>query len=146
MQTIFSHLGKLTALSLMLASGLSWWLAPGPKAPHPAQRQDASWILPAEALSNAEKSAEKSVAAIVAANLWGTVQAATAEELIAPEWRFSGVAVNGQERLVMIAIAGQAMQTLKVGDQLPGGARILKIHDDHLCLLINGKKRKLDIF
>ena len=94
----------------------------------------------------AEKSAEKSVAAIAAANLWGTVQTAAAESLIAPQWRFSGVAANGQEKLVMITVEGQPAQTLRVRDQLPGGATILRIDDDHLCLLINGKKRKLDLF
>ncbi len=144
---MLDHLGKLTALLLTLAAGLSWWFAPGPPARQPAQGQDASLALPAEAPSRADNSAEKSVAAIVTANLWGTVQSAAAvESLIAPEWRFSGIAVNGQEKLVMITIEGQPVQALKVRDQLPGGATILRIDDDHLCLLINGKKRKLDLF
>lgn len=146
MQTVFAHLGKLTTLMLMLASGLSWWLAPGPQTSHTVQRHDESWVLPVASSSHTEKSAEKSVAGIVAANLWGAVQKAAEESLIAPEWRFYGVVVNGQEKLVMIAIEGQPPQSLKVADQLPGGAKILKINDDHLCLLIKGKKRKLDIF
>lgn len=146
MQTFLDHLGKLTALVLTLAAGLSWRLAPEPPAWQPAQRQDASLALPPVAHSRAEKSAEKSVATIVAANLWGSVQTTAAESLIAPEWRFSGVAANGQEKLVMITIEGQSVQALKVRDQLPGGATILRIGDDHLCLLINGKKRKLDLF
>lgn len=146
MQTVLDHLGKLTALLLTLTAGLSWWLAPEPPARQLAQTQDASLALPVVAPSRAEKSAEKSVANIAAANLWGAVQTAAAESLIAPEWRFSGVAVNGHENLVMITIAGQPVQALKVRDQLPGGATILRIGDDHLCLLINGKKRKLDLF
>lgn len=146
MQTMLSHLGKLTAALLLLAAVLSWWLAPSPQAPTPSRTQDTSWRLPARASGHAAKSAEASVATIAAANLWGTVPAASTEALIAPDWRFSGVAVNGQEKLVMIMVAGQTMKTLKAGDQLPGGAKILKINDDHLCLLINGKKRKLDVF
>lgn len=143
MQNIFAHLGKLTALLILLVSALSWWLAPSPQALPPAQSRDESWILPVLSRGNPEKS----VAAIVAANLWGgAVQTAAEAPLIDPEWRFSGVTVNGQEKLVMITIAGQAVQTLKAGDQLPGGAKILKINDDHLCLLIKGKKRKLDLF
>jgi hypothetical protein len=143
MQTIIAHFGKLTALLMVLASGISWWLAPGPQAPPPVQRHEESWMLPVVLRGNTEKS----VAAIGAANLWGAAVQTTAEgSLIDPEWRFSGVTVNGQEKLVMITIEGQAMQTLKAGDQLPGGAKILKINDDHLCLLIKGKQRKLDIF
>lgn len=147
MRTIFTHFGKLTALLMMLASGLSWWLAPGPQAPPPAQGRADSWILPVVSRSTVERSAEKSVAAIGAANLWGAaVQAVAAVVLIEPEWRFSGVTISEQEKLVMITIQGQPLQTLKAGDELPGGAKILKINDDHLCLLIKGKKRKLDIF
>jgi hypothetical protein len=143
MQTVFAHFGKLTALLIMLASALSWWLAPSPQAPPPAQSRDESWILPVVSRSNAEKS----VAATVAANLWGgAVQTAVEAPLIDPEWRFSGVTANGQEKSVMISVEGLALQTLKAGDQLPGGAKILKINDDHLCLLIKGKKRKLDLF
>jgi hypothetical protein len=146
MQTLFTHFGKLTALLMMLASGLSWWLAPGPQAPLAARSRDESWILPVVSRGNTEKSAEKSVAGIVAGNLWGAVQTAAEVSLIDPEWRFSGVTVSGQEKLVMITIEGQPMQALKAGDQLPGDAKILKINDDHLCLLIKGKKRKLDLF
>ncbi len=146
MQSFFDHLGKLTALLLTLAAGLSWWLAPGPPAWQLPQGQEATATRPAKAPSRVEKSTDKSVAAIVAANLWGTVQSAAAESLIAPEWRFSGIAVNGQEKLVMITIEGQPAQVLKVRDQLPGGATILRIDDDHLCLLVKGKKRKLDLF
>ena len=63
-----------------------------------------------------------------------------------PDWRFDGVTVNGAERRVLVRVAGQAATALKEGDALPGGAKILHIHDDSLCLLINGKKRNLDIF
>lgn len=147
MQTIFAHLGKLTALLIALAAGLSWWLVPSPQAPPPAQSRDESWKLPVVARTQTQKSAEKSIAAIVAANLWGAAVKTAAEvPLVDPEWRFSGVTINGQEKFVMITIQGQPLQTLKAGDQLPGGAKILKVNDDHLCLLIKGKKRKLDLF
>lgn len=143
MQTIIAHFGKLTALLMMLASSLSWWLAPGPQSSLPAQSRNESWILPVVTQGNPEKA----VATIVAANLWGAaVQLPPEVLMIDPEWRFSGVTVNGDQKLVMITIEGQAMQTLKAGDQLPGGAKILKINDDHLCLSIKGKKRKLDFF
>lgn len=128
---------------MTLALGLSWWLAPNPHASPPPQSRNESWKLPAVSRSDPEKL----VAAIVATNLWGSAIPKPAElPLIAPEWRFSGVTVSGQERFVLVTIEGQSMQTLKAGDQLPGGAKILKIYEDHLCLLVNNKKRKLDIF
>ncbi len=143
MQTIIDHLGKITALLMMLASALLWWLAPSPQAPPPTPSREDSWILPVVPRSNPAKS----VAAIVATNLWGgTVQKAAEAPLIDPEWRFSGVTANGPEKLVMITVEGQALQILKAGDQLPGGAKILQINNDHLCLSIKGKKRKLDLF
>lgn len=142
MRNIFAHLGKLTAVLMMLASGLSWWLAPYPPPPLPALGREEVWILPAAPPSNTGKL----VAAIVAANPWGAaVPATVGASLIDPEWRFLGVTVNGQERFVMIKIEGHPVQTLKEGDLLPGGAKILRISIDHLCLLINAKKRKLDI-
>lgn len=146
MQTIFAHLGKLSTLLVMLASGLSWWLAPGPQTPQAAQTRVDAWTLPLASRSHTDKSAEKAVTAINAASLWGAVQTEAKEVLIDPEWRFAGITVNGREKLVMLRVEGQAMQTLKVGDQLPGGAKITDIKDDHLCLLIKGKQRKLDLF
>ena len=142
MRNIFAHVGQITAVLMTLAFGLSWWLAPGPRQPVPARGHDEAWILPA-ARSN---DTTKPLAAIVAANLWGAAVPATGgTALIDPEWRFLGVTVNGRERFVLIKIEGQSVQTLKEGDQLPGGAKIITIEVDHLCLVINGKKRKLDI-
>jgi hypothetical protein len=142
MHSLFAHIGKLTASLVVLAAGLSWWFAPAPPAAHTAKRPAAPLTLPGEAPVHPEKS----VAAIVSANLWGTVQPGAAESLIAPEWRFSGLVENGEEKMVMITVDGQSVRALKVRDQLPGGATILRIANDHLCLLINGRKRKLDLF
>lgn len=142
MQRLLAHLGKLTVLLMAIASGLSWWLAPNPPATATAPRQSDSWMLPV--VSPAKP--DEAIAAIASANLWGAVQAAVEVPLNDPEWRFSGVTTNGQEKFVMITVEGQPMQTLKAGDQLPGGAKILKVNDDHLCLSIKGKKRKLDLF
>ncbi|HZW26131.1 MAG TPA: type II secretion system protein N [Gallionella sp.] len=143
MQTLFSHLGKLTMLLMAFAAGLSWWLAPNPHATPAAASQADAWTLPA--VSRAEP--DKAVAAIAAANLWGGAQGdAAITPLNPPEWRFSGITSDGREKLVMITIEGTPMQTLKAGEQLPGGAKILKINDDHLCLSINGKKRNLSLF
>ena len=132
----------MTAILIVLASGLSWWLAPAPRAPRAPRASDEAWILPAMP----PRDTGKLLAAITAANPWGAaIPVAATAALNDPDWRFLGVTVNGPERFVVIKIEGSPVQTLKEGDQLPGGAKIQTIYIDHLCLLINGKKRKLDI-
>lgn len=142
MQILQVHLTKLIVLLLALSSGLSWWLSPEPQAPTTAQKLTDDWRLPT--ISHA--SPDDAVDAISTANLWGETSTTAKLSLNDPEWRFSGVTSNGQERLVMISIDGQPLQTLKAGDLLPGGAKILKVNDEYLCLSIKGKKRKLDLF
>lgn len=78
---------------------------------------------------------------------WGKLPAPGEQpSLNDPEWRFLGIVARGSERYVLIKIENQPELQLKVGDKLPGGSQILKIEDDSLCLLINGKKRKIGIY
>ncbi len=142
MRVFIAHIAKFSVLLMMFAAGVSWWLAPEPQPRPRAQAGEEAWKLPVVSRSDSERA----IAAIVAANLWGSVQTSAEASLNDPDWRFSGVTVSGQEKLVLLAIDGQPMRPLKAGDELPGGAKILKINNDHLCLLINGKKRKLDLF
>lgn len=146
MEFILTHLSRLSVLFITVVAGVSWWLAPAPQpAPQPASKpQDEAdaWTLPAIT----PQKPEKFVASINDANLWGAVEAAKQGPLNEPEWRFAGVTVNGSEKFVMVSVENQPLQLLKIGDPLPGGARILSVNDDHLCLSINGKSRKLDLF
>ena len=144
MEFVLSHLSRLTVLLLAAAAGVSWWLAPAPPPAPRAHAEADPWTLPVVA----PRKPEKFAASISGANLWGAVQAATQAQasLNEPEWRFAGVAVNGSEKFVMVSIENQPVQLLKAGDLLPGGARIAGVNDDHLCLSINGRKRKLDLF
>ena len=142
MEFVLSQISRITALLLVAAAGISWWLVPGPQPLPKAQNQADAWALP----TLPPQKPERFVAAIDGANLWGAVQAGAQTSLNDPEWRVAGVAVSGAEKLVVVSIENQPLQTLKSGDTLPGGARILAVSDDHLCLLINGKKRRLDLF
>ena len=142
MEVVLAHLSRLTLLLITVAAGVSWWLVPDPQSAFKEQTETDAWTLPAIT----RERPEKSVASISGANLWGTVDAATQAPLNEPEWRFAGVTVNGSEKFVMISIENQPLQMLKAGDLLPGGATIVKINEDHLCLSIKGKKRKLDLF
>jgi hypothetical protein len=142
MEFILTHLSRLTVFFVTVVAGVSWWLAPAPQSAPKTQDEADAWTLPAVT----PQKPERFVATISGANLWGIVEAATQAPLNEPEWRFAGVTVNGSEKLVMASIENQPLRLLKAGDALPGGAKILKVNEDHLCLSINGKKRKLDLF
>lgn len=139
----------MAALLAALAAVAMWWLVPAPTPPRQAPSRDEAWALPTLRPSNPEKSLNT----LVVVSPWGkaAADAATAagqpdEVQNDPDWRFDGVTVHGAERRVLVRVAGQPATALKEGDALPGGAKILHIHDDYLCLLIKGKKRNLDIF
>ena len=142
MDFFLTRIFRWTAAFVVVIAGMSWWLTPVPQAVVETRSSVDTWNLPASARGNPEKA----VASITQANLWGTVATATQAPLNEPEWRFAGVAVNGSEKTVIISAENQPLQMLRIGDQLPGGAKILRINEDHLCLSINGKKRKLDLF
>jgi hypothetical protein len=46
----------------------------------------------------------------------------------------------------LLAIEGQPTSQLQAGDLLPGGAKILAVQQDSLCILLNGKVRSLRIY
>ena len=90
---------------------------------------------------------KKSYAYLSAATIWGNVEAVKKEEDERdPAWRFLAVMVNGSERFVVIDVEKQPNRQLKVGDKLPGGAKIHDINQDSLCVIVNGKKRALPIY
>lgn len=143
--------GKVAVVLAGLIVAGAWWLVPPPKPPRQVLAPDEMWVLPALPVP----SAEKSLSALAVIAPWGKAAAVSGasgaagqpeEVLNDPEWRFEGVTVNGSERLVLVRVAGQPVISLKEGDLLPGGAKILRIYDDSLSLLIKGKKRNLEIF
>lgn len=77
--------------------------------------------------------------------------------LTPPDWRIVGTVIDGRQRALLVAFAapppslppGMAPpgpqppvppQMLRVGDRLPGGARIQEIRPDGVRLLLNGRK------
>lgn len=143
MNFVLAHVYRLTLMLIALSVGAAWWLVPEPQNASKTVPATDTWTLPVLAT----KQPDKNIAAINTANLWGsTVQAEVGAPLNEPEWRFAGLTVSGAEKRILISTNNLPPQPLKVGDSLPGGAKILEINDDHLCLLIRGKHRKLDIF
>lgn len=130
-------------IALIVISYSEWLYAPAPTAPEPLPQAGEPWQLPQAPKAQREKAIE----ILNKTSLWGKLpDAAAARSLNDPEWRFLGVVKNGPERFVMIQIEGQPEKRLTVNDNLPGGSKILKIEDDALCLLVNGKKRSLAIY
>lgn len=143
MRNLLDNLGKLVVVLVMLMVAAAWWWVPVPSARRVQPASAEAWSLPLVVRTKPERALET----ILLTSLWGKppAQSPVDAPLNTPEWRFAGITVNGAERYVLISVDGQPTQTLKVGDALPGGAKILVIHEDSLSLSINGKKRNLDI-
>jgi hypothetical protein len=154
---------KQVIISAFLVLGVLWliWLAaPGPLAPTgPATLGETPWALPAPRPGDPRKS----VAAITQRNLWGKVQSVAEEPQGEPRWRLVGVVRKDKHDFVLVGFDSAAavprpatpgaappkprlrIESLGIGDELPGGAKILKIEQDRLCILISGVSRALPI-
>jgi len=137
---------RIALLATVLAAIAIWFNAEEPQPPKLHAVQSEDWKLPVIM----RQPGGKSIATINANRLWGgsgNASSSGATELNDPEWRISGITQAGDEKMLLITQNGKVLDPpLVVGDVLPGGAKILAIYDDHLCLLIDGKKRKLGIF
>jgi hypothetical protein len=145
LETIANRLGLSLGLMLLLVAIVLWFTVPEPVAPKFLTSGSDTWSLP----KLPKREPDPLVKIVTDANLWGIVVAPTigpAVPLNTPEWRFVGVFNDGKEPHVMISIDKKPAISLKVGEELPGGAKILKILDDRLCVLINGQKRSLGIY
>jgi len=129
-------------LAIGFAAVVFWFSVPEPGAPLSMASVAESWQLPGLPAKDPKKAAE----IIAARNLWGIVPPAPEASPSDPAWHFAGVARRGSDRYVLIKFEGKPVQTLKTGDVLPGGAKILEIGEDQLCILINGKRRALGIY
>lgn len=68
------------------------------------------------------------------------------EPLTPPLWRIVGVTAVGDEKSVLLLFANQpATEARKIGDKLPGGAKIVQISQDHLQISLNGQLMKLNL-
>lgn len=116
-------------------------------APEPprvsAKAAEEPWEMPQSKTANIDP---KTIDAIASRNLWGEVVAAKPDEAPDIHWRFVGVGGSEKERTVLIQYLNKPIKTLKVGDMLPGEAKIMNIGEDRLCVLINGKRRILEIY
>lgn len=143
---LFDYPWRIALLAVLLAAIGIWFQVIEPQPVKSRTGQTDDWVLPVIV----RQPGDKSLAVIAANKLWGdtgSANPAATASLNEPEWRFSGITQSGGEKMLLITQDGKLLDTpLKIGDHLPGGAKILAIYDDHLCVLIDGKKRKLGIF
>lgn len=68
------------------------------------------------------------------------------EALTPPRWRIVGVTSVGNEKSVLLLFDNQpATEARKIGEKLPGGAKIVEIAQDQLKISLNGQIMKLNL-
>lgn len=142
-------------LSLVL---LALLLRPGdlPNA-RSVQAQDTPWSLPVPMTVDADKA----LSGIAQRRLWAISPpgvapapaglAADEPQLTPPDWRIVGVVGVAGQRTLMIANEAPKglppnIQTLRPGDLLPGGAKIVSIRPDGVGLLLHGQRAFLSTY
>jgi hypothetical protein len=113
---------------------------------------EAIWALPA----SVRVDSDLALSAINQRRIWGATgvpglpaAAGSIEEppLTPPDWRLAGVFTEAGGYAVLLAVDGQFLpQTLHVGDQFPGGAKILAISNDRISLSLNGRRVSLSTY
>lgn len=151
---------SLTPRRLAIAVGLLLALAAAVLLALPAQLPSARalkqaedhWAMP----QPISVGADEALSVINQRRLWGSAPggpgaagkpAAEEKPLTPPDWRIVGVFVEGQQRGVLVATEGQPLPaTLRIGDALPGGAKIVDIGNERICLLLNGRRVSLSTY
>lgn len=132
------------SILLALAALAEWQFVSIPQVSRTFAPAQEEWGLPQISKNQPEKALE----ILTRTSPWGKLPK-PGEQPLLNEWRFLGIITVGAERHVLIKLLnmeGQPEQQLKAGDTLPGGSKILKIKDDSLDLLVEGKKRNIEIY
>ena len=120
MRFIHDNLYPLLAALIFIAATTCWFGTSDPMLPNSAPHAAETWRLP----QTPEHASKQSTEAITARNLWGTLDTDNPQK---PEWLILGIATSGAERFVLLAYENKPVETLKVGDALPDGMRIVQI-------------------
>lgn len=125
--------------TVLLVIAVSCWLAlPEPAQPRSVALAAETWLLP----TLAPRDSAKAIEAITVRNLWGVaaLDAANAPPPV-PKWKVMGIARNGAERFILLALEDKPITRLKVGDALPDGMKISQIDDDRFFVMTAEKKK-----
>jgi len=131
------------ALTICAIAFGQWLQIPLPEPLKPVRLSEEPWQL----VPMRKASVQQSLAVLAGSSLWGKLpETGAGTSLNDPEWRFVGAVARGKERYVLVKIDNQPDMRLAPGDSLPGGSKIISIENDRLCLMVNGKKRSLNIY
>lgn len=140
-----------TGLLFALAAA---WLLLAP-ADLPSLRTIKSSEEPWQLSQSASITSDAALSEINRAGLWrsatapqAALPAQDAPALTPSDWRIASVFSQGGKQVVLLIFdeLPPRQQQLRVGDKLPGGAKILAITPDRVCVLLGGKKRSLTIY
>lgn len=112
-------------------------------------RKPDTFVLPPAPPAGSEEKAETN-ADLDALRIWELAARAPLparkEPLTPPNWKIVGVSSSSSDKNVMILFENQPnAEVLKIGDKLPGGAKIVDITQDYLRLVLNGQFIKLSL-
>lgn len=134
MRFIHDNLKPLLITLMLIAAITAWFGTPWPTPPRSTPQADETWMLP----TLPEKASERYVTAISARNLWG---AAVVEAPSTPTWQIAGVVKSGKDRFLLLALENKPIETLKIGDKLPDGAKITRIEKDRFFVVTPDNKK-----
>jgi hypothetical protein len=145
MRTTFAKIAAF--IFVILAAATGWVLLNPVTLPHSktVHAQDETWTIPYRKPIDVN-----GLLYTIAQNrLWGDVgqvEPSNLKSLTPPDWRITGSFSVEKESYVLLSIDNEPLQQLKPGDKLPGGAKILNIFPERICILLNGKKLSLKTY
>ena len=134
MRFIHENLYALFSVLVFIAVVSCWLGTTLPEDAHTSIRPEDTWSL----AQLPEHDSGKSITTITTRNLWGNVVADAPKP---PEWHILGIAMTGTDRFILLAYEGRPVETLKIGDSLPDGAKIVQIEKDRFFVMTQNKKR-----
>ncbi len=110
-----------------------------PLAPR-ASGETVPWSIP-EARANP---ANVKVPVALPEGLFGSfvTPTATAVDNTPKTWKIVGVVRQPKEPFALLSFDGREPEVRKLGDLLPGGSTLAAVGTDHICVYIDGDKRK----
>jgi hypothetical protein len=156
---IFSR-NSLTMASVVLcctAAGAGWgWYSakaelrlPARQTPSKEQSQEIAFALPPSPPDLVENDEQAAIDPAVLRAWEVTARQPLPprkEALTPPGWKIVGVTGAGIEQNVLLLFENQnTTEPKKVGDILPGGAKIVQISQDQLRIVLNGQLMKLNL-
>jgi hypothetical protein len=134
-------IGSIGIVGLLVTAASMWWLIPKPQVTaRPLSKADA-FVLPTP-----PPVLPGSLAATVSGSFFGAAAARADEAVATPPWRFVGAVAAQADPFVLVSFDSKDPEVRRIGDTLPGGARIVRIRHDRICIRLGDSERTLKIY